>query len=71
MDRQSIHLWKHNEVTQHLFKILRESKELLENELLNLDPSVENFKSVYFKLQGRIDGIKLTLEAELEDGENV
>lgn len=73
MDNVSVHRWRQDEVTQHLYKLIEDAKELVTTELLTFGTETPKLSNKYFFLQGQLRSLDLILEAELgeSDEENV
>lgn len=67
MDRSIVSDWRQDEVTLHLMSLLEEAKDITLTELLGFQPETPCLSDKYYYLKGKLEGIKLALEAELEE----
>ena len=67
MTEHDIHRWEEDEVTQLLFKRLSEAEQLTLKEMVSFSTEAPNLTNRYFYVQGKLAGIRLTLEADLGD----
>ena len=64
INRDEVNSWRVNVVTEKLFSIIQQAKELSTDQLLFVDPEKTHERS---EVIGFIKGLNLVLEAELED----
>lgn len=67
MTPEKIYRWKTDEVTQHIFKLMKEAEELITQEVLSYGPGMDDLKDNFLYAKGKLDGIRMFLEAELGD----
>ena len=67
MINREISDWKQSSPTKVLFKSLKEAEQLIQAELIGFSPEIKELSNKYFYLQGKLHGIKLVLEADLDE----